>query len=185
MYVTAHSPSLPSLYLHHSSFSNSFVASPTSQLILQPFFRFLYVTGSSLTSPGELPMVFVYFNCLIMEKFVHDSKASRQWLKLWRDFINSYIILYIHDIRMVNLLSKIFTQFFGKYNGNMTFKVTIVNFSKVVFICLISDILKWVQDLHSILCLLWNSTQNCHMALLDSAYLKESGLLFHLIKILM
>ena len=55
-YVTTHSPTLPSLYLRHSSFSNPSVASPTSQLILQPFFRFSYVTGSSLTSPGEPPM---------------------------------------------------------------------------------------------------------------------------------
>ena len=47
-YVTAHSPTLPSLYLHHSSFSNPSVASTTSQLILQPFFLFSYVTGSSL-----------------------------------------------------------------------------------------------------------------------------------------
>ena len=37
----------------HSSFSNPSVASPTSQLILQPFFRFSYVTGFSLTAPGE------------------------------------------------------------------------------------------------------------------------------------
>ena len=35
-----------------SSFSNPSVASPTSQLILQPLFRFSYVTGSS---PGEPP----------------------------------------------------------------------------------------------------------------------------------
>ena len=53
--ATAHSPTLPSLYLRRSSFSNPSVASPTSQLILQPFFRFSYVTGSSLTSPGEPP----------------------------------------------------------------------------------------------------------------------------------
>ena len=54
-YIIAHSPSLPSLYLHHSSFSNPSVASPMSQLILQPFFCF-FVTGSSLASPGELPV---------------------------------------------------------------------------------------------------------------------------------
>ena len=54
-YVTAHYPTLPSLYLGHSSFSNASVASPTSQLILQPFFRFSYVTDSSLTSFGEPP----------------------------------------------------------------------------------------------------------------------------------
>ena len=50
-YVTAHTPTLPPLYLRHSSFSNPSVALPTSQLILQPFFRFsYYVTGTSHTS---------------------------------------------------------------------------------------------------------------------------------------
>ena len=33
------------------------VTSPKSQLILQPFFRFSYVTSSSLNSPGESPMI--------------------------------------------------------------------------------------------------------------------------------
>ena len=56
-YVTAHSPTLPSLYLRHSSFSNSSIASPTSRFILQPFFRFSYVTNSPLNSPGEPPML--------------------------------------------------------------------------------------------------------------------------------
>ena len=55
-YVTTHSPTIPSLYLHHSSFYNHSVASPTSQLILQPFFCFSHVTGFSLTSPAEPPM---------------------------------------------------------------------------------------------------------------------------------
>ena len=54
-YVTAHFPTLPSLYLRHTSFSNPSVASRTSQLVLQPLFRFYYVTGISLTSPGEPP----------------------------------------------------------------------------------------------------------------------------------
>ena len=57
-YVTAHSPTLPSLYLRHSSFSNPSVYSPTSQLIHQPFYRFSYATSSSLNSPGEPPMPF-------------------------------------------------------------------------------------------------------------------------------
>ena len=68
-YVTAHSPNFPSLHLRHSSFSKPSLALPTSQLILQPFrcfiyitahsqilFRFSYITGFSLTSPGEPPM---------------------------------------------------------------------------------------------------------------------------------
>ena len=41
-YVTAHSPTLPPLQLRHSSFYSPSVASPTSQLILQPFRRFIY-----------------------------------------------------------------------------------------------------------------------------------------------
>ena len=56
-YVTAHSPTIPSLYLRHNSFSNPSVASPTSQLILQTFFRLSYVTGFSLTLPGEPPLL--------------------------------------------------------------------------------------------------------------------------------
>ena len=56
-YVTTHSPTLPSLYLRPNSFSKLSVTSPTSQLILQPFFRFSYVTGFSLTLPGEPPMI--------------------------------------------------------------------------------------------------------------------------------
>ena len=51
-YVTAHySPSFPSLHLRHSSFSNSSLALPTSQLILQPFRRFTYVIAHSPTLP--------------------------------------------------------------------------------------------------------------------------------------
>ena len=53
---SAHSPSFTSLHLRHSSFSNPSLALSTSQLILQPFFCFFYVTGFSLTSPGEPPM---------------------------------------------------------------------------------------------------------------------------------
>ena len=64
-YVTTHSPTVPSLYLRHSSFSNPFVASPTSQFILQPFFRFCYVTSSSLNSPGEPPMVLNFIKLII------------------------------------------------------------------------------------------------------------------------
>ena len=44
-----HSPTFPSLHLHHSSFSNPSVALPTSQLILQPFRCFTYVAAHSPT----------------------------------------------------------------------------------------------------------------------------------------
>ena len=55
-YVTAHSPTLPRLYPHHSSFYNPSIASPTSQVILQPFRCFTYFKGTSRTLPGEPPM---------------------------------------------------------------------------------------------------------------------------------
>ena len=45
----AHSLSFQSLHPRHSSFSNPSVASPTSQLILQPFRSFTYVTAHSPT----------------------------------------------------------------------------------------------------------------------------------------
>ena len=45
----SYSPSFPSRYLRHSSFSNRSIASPTSQLILQPFLCFTYVTANSPT----------------------------------------------------------------------------------------------------------------------------------------
>ena len=43
---SAHSPTFPSLHLRHNSFSNPSVALPTSQFILQLFFRFSYVKSS-------------------------------------------------------------------------------------------------------------------------------------------
>ena len=47
----AHSPTSPSLLLRHNSFSNPSVVFPTSQLILQPFRCFSYVTAHSPTLP--------------------------------------------------------------------------------------------------------------------------------------
>ena len=46
-----HSPNFPSLHLRHNLFSNTSVALPTSQLILQPLRRFTYVTAHSPTLP--------------------------------------------------------------------------------------------------------------------------------------
>ena len=85
-YVRTHSPTIPSLYLRHSSFSNPSVASPTSQFILQPFFRFSYFTSSSLNSPGEPPMPFwpywslrksvLYYTPCILNYF---GKVTKFW----------------------------------------------------------------------------------------------------------
>ena len=46
---SCHSPPFPSLHQRHNSFSNPSVALPTSQLILQPFRCFTYVTAHSPT----------------------------------------------------------------------------------------------------------------------------------------
>ena len=43
----AHSPTFTSLHLRHNAFSNTSVVSPTSQLILQPFRCFTYITAHS------------------------------------------------------------------------------------------------------------------------------------------
>ena len=68
-YVTSrpHSPTLPSRYLRHDSFSNPFVALPTSQLVLQPFRRFTYVTAHSPT----LPLLYLHHS-----SFSNPSVAS-------------------------------------------------------------------------------------------------------------
>ena len=77
--ITAHSPSLLSLYLRHSTLSNPSIASPMSQLIRQPFFCFSYITGSSLMSPGELHMFSRAFQYLELQyiKGLKDVQFSR------------------------------------------------------------------------------------------------------------
>ena len=68
----AHSPTFPSLYLRHSSFSNPSAALPTSQLILQPLRCFIYVTAHSPTFLSFLlrHWLFTYVTC----RSAHDIK---------------------------------------------------------------------------------------------------------------
>ena len=72
-YVSAHSPTLPLLYLRHSSFS-------------KPFFRFSYVTSSSLNSPGEPLMTRTWFGRLT-RKYTFDVlgrvNISGHWRPQW------------------------------------------------------------------------------------------------------
>ena len=81
-YVTAHSRTFLSLYIRHRSFSNPSVALSTSQLILLPFFRFSYVTGSSLTSPGEPHMVMTSYDACNSGTSRVLTVASLQRLKM-------------------------------------------------------------------------------------------------------
>ena len=82
-YVTTHSPTLPSLYLRHNSFSNPSVALPTSQLILQPFPRFTYVTAHSRTLPS-LYLRHSSFSNPYVAYLRHSSfsNAFHQWAEL-------------------------------------------------------------------------------------------------------
>ena len=72
-----------------SSFSNLSVTSPTSQLILQPFHRFTYVTAHSPT----LPLLYLRHSSFSNPSFVSPTSqalhlihlASRPWKEsLWR-----------------------------------------------------------------------------------------------------
>ena len=104
-YVTTYSPTLPSLYLRHSSFSIPSAASPTSQFILQPFFRFSYVTSSSLNSPGEPPMVesdkCTSLNKVNLEKFVvHCFRKKYKYNNVELNFNTAYLYYFSASLCM-------------------------------------------------------------------------------------
>ena len=81
----AHSPTFSSLHLRHNSFSNPSVALPMSQLILQPFSRFTYVTDHSPT----LPLLHLRHSSFSNSSFASPTSqvlhlchlASRSWKK--------------------------------------------------------------------------------------------------------
>ena len=99
-YVTAHFPTLPSLCVRHGSFSNPSVASPTSQLFLQPLFRYFYVTGSSLTLPGEPPCSF--------SKLPVTSPTSHLILQPFRRF--TYVTAHSAILPLLHLLHSSFSN---------------------------------------------------------------------------
>ena len=85
-----HSPAIPSLHLRHNSFSTPSVGLPTSQLILQPFHCFIYVTvvhSSTLlsvllghkfftNSPDEKPMI-------VLEAIQPLNCTAHKFYKSW------------------------------------------------------------------------------------------------------
>ena len=97
-YVITHYPTLPSLYLRHNSLSNPSVALPTSQFILQPFFRFSNATNSSLNSPGEPPMIaYSSIDCsweIIMFDFT-VCKLFRCLDAIW----SGHIVIMLSDVK--------------------------------------------------------------------------------------
>ena len=106
-YVTAHSPTLSSLYLRHSSFSNPSVVSLTSQLIFQPFFCFSYVTASSLTSPGEPPM-HIYVSYKIFRNIVADTDKNKALIDCHKCSSSFLCIVKSHPLKIpASVLEKV------------------------------------------------------------------------------
>ena len=94
-YVTAHSPTILPLYIHHSSFSNPSVASATTQVNLQPFFRFSYITGFSFASPGEPPMLCSFYD------LSSTSPTSQLILQHFRRF--TYVTIHFPILPLLHL----------------------------------------------------------------------------------
>ena len=119
-YVTDYSPSLPSLYLRHSSFSNPSVASPTSQFIVQPFFRFPYVTNSSLNAHRE-SLIFKITNSLAIFRLRKPLKCSTRLagLGIWtRDLPNASLVRY-HGPTSLGIFLVLFLLFRRKTRHKM------------------------------------------------------------------
>ena len=99
--------SFQSLHLRHSSFwfSKLSVTSPTSQLILQPFHRFTYVTTHSPT----LPSLHLRHNSFSNPSFASPTSqdfhlrylASRpcQWLQEFPDFTSDGLTIYLSSMK--------------------------------------------------------------------------------------
>ena len=88
---SAHSPTFPSLYLHHSSFSNPSVTLPMSQLILQPFHCFTYVKAHSRAHSPTFPSLHLRHSSLSNPSVALPK--SQLILQLFRCFLTSQLIL--------------------------------------------------------------------------------------------
>ena len=121
-YVTAHSPTLLSLYLRQRSFSYPSIASPTSQLILQPFRRFTYVAAHSPTlqllylrrssfsnhsvAPPMSQALHLNELCSFSNLFV-TSPTSQPILQPFRRF--TYVTAHSPTLPLLHLRHKLFT----------------------------------------------------------------------------
>ena len=106
-YVTAHSPTLPPLYLRHSSFSNPSLASPTSQLILQPFRRFTYVTANSSTLLSLLLRHRLF--TFVTWRATHGSLYSTSPSSFYKDKMNTepYFISFVFLRKCISKTKKL------------------------------------------------------------------------------
>ena len=97
-YVTAHSPTLPSLYLRHSSFSNPFFASPTSQdFQLRHLARFPWSRSNIITShavgQGLIPARVSYLIEIFFWIFPQPYDKRQE---IWATFVPGYHIAIIY-----------------------------------------------------------------------------------------
>ena len=105
-----HSPTLPSLHLHHCSFSNPSLALPTSQFILKSFFRFSYVT---VHSPTLLSLLHHRIFTYVTWQATHTSQHS------------SFMIV-VHYTPLISLTWSIHLNL-GLPNGRFLFFILISN----------------------------------------------------------
>ena len=131
-YVTTHFPTLPSLYLRHSSYSNPPFASPmpqfsyttsssqssfsklsvtstTSQLILQPFRRFTYVKAHSPT----LPLFHLRHSSFSNTSFASSTSQALLLIHLASRPYNFPILIYCISIKLKS-------DFYYQNNRNFT-----------------------------------------------------------------
>ena len=86
--TSAHSPTFPSLHLRHNSFSNPSVALPTSQLILEPFRCFTYVTAHSPT----IPLLHLRHSSLSKSSFASPPSQALHLILLQSSYSNLSVI---------------------------------------------------------------------------------------------
>ena len=130
----AHSPTFLSLHLHHNSFSNPSVALPTSQLILQPFRCFTYVTGHSTTFLSLLLRAllilqpfhhFTYITAhfgTLQSLYLHHSSFSKpsvasstSQLILQPFFLFSYELCSFSNLSITSPMSQLILQLFCRF----------------------------------------------------------------------
>ena len=139
-YVIAHFPTLPSLHLRHSSFSNSSVALPTSQLILQPFFSSSYITGSSLTSPGGRPCIYPTLNRTFSQNIVADTDKNKALIDCHKCSSSFLSIVKSHPLQIpVSVL--------GKVRAGSCLKLFLIDCSYIYICakCRLRKISPWVE----------------------------------------
>ena len=116
----AHSPNFPSLHLRHNTFSNPSVVLPTSQLILEPFRCFTYVT---VHSPILLLLLLHHKLCSFSNLSI-TSPTSQHILQLFRRF--TYITAHSPTFPSLHLRHNSFSNLSSFHRRHNSFSKTSV-----------------------------------------------------------